>query len=34
MHFAQVWTLSDGKEARMEMYSNPGEALRAVGLAE
>ena len=34
MCFAQVWTLRDGKEARMEMYSDPSEALKAVGLAE
>ncbi len=34
MSLAQVWTLSDGKEARMDMYSDPDEALKAVGLAE
>jgi ketosteroid isomerase-like protein len=34
MSFAQVWTLRDGKEARMEMYSDPAEALEAVGLSE
>jgi ketosteroid isomerase-like protein len=34
MYFAQVWTLRDGKETRMEMYSDPQEALKAVGLAE
>jgi ketosteroid isomerase-like protein len=33
MSFAQVWTLRDGKQTRMEMYSDPNEALRAVGLA-
>jgi hypothetical protein len=27
-----VWTLRDGKQARMEMYSDPGKALNAVGL--
>lgn len=32
MYFAQVWTVRAGKEARMEMYSDPGEALKAVGL--
>ena len=32
MSFAMVWTLRDGKQARMEMYSDPGEALKAVGL--
>jgi ketosteroid isomerase-like protein len=32
MSFAMVWTLRDGKHARMEMYSDPGEALKAVGL--
>jgi len=30
--FAQVWTLRDGKQIRMEMYSNPEEALEAAGL--
>ena len=34
MSFAQVWTLRDGKEARMEMYSDRGEALEAAGLRE
>ena len=34
MTFAQVFTLRDGKEARMDMYSDPNEALKAVGLAE
>jgi ketosteroid isomerase-like protein len=33
MSFAQVWTLRDGKEKRMEMYSDPNEALQALGLA-
>lgn len=32
MYFAQVWTLHDGKQTRMEMYSDPNEALEAVGL--
>ena len=34
MRFAQVFTLRDGKQSRMEMYSDPDEALKAVGLAE
>ena len=34
MSLAQVWTLRDGKEARMDMYSDPAEALQAVGLRE
>jgi ketosteroid isomerase-like protein len=34
MTFAQVFTLRDGKQTRMEMYSDPNEALEAVGLAE
>ncbi len=34
MSFAQVWTLRDGKQARMDMYSDPGEALKAAGLSE
>ncbi len=33
MSFAQVWTLRDGMQSRMEMYSDPTEGLRAVGLA-
>jgi uncharacterized protein len=32
MHFAQVWTLRDGKIARMEMYADPAEAFEAAGL--
>jgi len=34
MSFAQVFTLRDGKETRMEMYSDPATALKAVGLEE
>ena len=34
MSFAQVWTLHDGKQARMEMYSDRDEALEAAGLSE
>ena len=34
MLFAQVWTIRDGKEARMDMYSDQAEALEANGLAE
>lgn len=33
MVFAQVFTLRDGKQARMDMYSDVGAALEAVGLA-
>ena len=32
MHFAQLWTLRDGKQVRMEMYASPAEAQRATGL--
>ena len=32
MVFAQVWTMRDGKQARMEMYADPAEALEATGL--
>jgi ketosteroid isomerase-like protein len=32
MQFAQVWTVRDGKQTRMVMYSDPAEALSAVGL--
>jgi ketosteroid isomerase-like protein len=34
MRFGQVFTLRDGKQVRMEMYADPDEALKAVGLAE
>jgi ketosteroid isomerase-like protein len=34
MLFAQVWTFRGGKEARMQMYADPAEALRATGLRE
>lgn len=34
MSFAQVWTLEDGAHTRMEMYSDPTEALKAAGLQE
>ncbi|MHB8233750.1 MAG: nuclear transport factor 2 family protein, partial [Solirubrobacteraceae bacterium] len=34
MSFAMVWTLRDRKQTRMEMYSDPAEALKAVGLVE
>ncbi len=34
MSFAQVWTIRDGKQARMDMYSDSGEALEAAGLSE
>jgi ketosteroid isomerase-like protein len=32
MTFAQVWTFRDGLRARMEMYSDVAEAMRAAGL--
>ena len=34
MAFGQVWTIRDGKSARMEMYADPAEALEAAGLSE
>ena len=34
MAFGQVWTMRDGKQARMEMYADPAEALEAAGLTE
>ena len=34
MSFAQVFTIRDGKQARMDMYSDREEALEAVGLSE
>jgi uncharacterized protein len=32
MTMAHVWTFREGKEARMDMYSDPRQALQAVGL--
>jgi ketosteroid isomerase-like protein len=34
MSFAQVFTIRDGKQSRMEMYSHRDEALGATGLSE
>jgi len=34
MQMAMLWTFRDGKEARMDMYSDLSEALKAVGLEE
>ena len=34
MAFAQVWTIRDGKQVRMEMYASPEETFEAAGLAE
>jgi ketosteroid isomerase-like protein len=31
---AHLWTFRDGKEARVDVYSDPSEALKAVGLSE
>ena len=32
MLYAQVFTIRDGKQIRLEMYADPDEALKAVGL--
>jgi len=32
MDFAQLWTVRDGKQVRMEMYADPAEAREAAGL--
>ena len=32
MVLGQVYTIRDGKQTRMEMYSDPGEAMSALGL--
>ena len=32
MLFSMVWTVHDGMETRMEIYTDPAEALKAVGL--
>ena len=34
MPLAQLWSFRGGKESRMDMYSDPHEALKAVGLEE
>jgi ketosteroid isomerase-like protein len=34
MVFAQTWTIRDGRLTRMDMYSDPSEALKAVGLED
>jgi ketosteroid isomerase-like protein len=34
MTFAQVFTLRDGKQVRMQMYPEPSEALEAAGLRD
>lgn len=34
MEFAQVWSLQQGLQIRMEMYADTDEALKAVGLQE
>ena len=34
MVFAQTWTIRDGRLTRMDMYSDPSDALRAAGLTE
>ena len=34
MLFAQVWTIHDGRATRADMYSDPADALKAVGLEE
>lgn len=33
MSLAQVWTIRDGKQTRMDMYSDRAEALKDVGLS-
>jgi ketosteroid isomerase-like protein len=32
MVFAQIWTIRGGRLTRMDMYSDPSEALEAMGL--
>ena len=34
MTFAQVVTVRDGQQVRMQMYADPSEAFDAVGLSE
>jgi ketosteroid isomerase-like protein len=33
MSFGMLWTLRDGKQTRMEMYADPADAMRAMGLS-
>ena len=34
MLFAQTWTIEDGRATRMDMYSDPSDARKAVGLED
>ena len=34
MVLGQIYTIRDGRQTRMEMYSDPAEALEALGLEE
>ena len=34
MAFAQTWTIRDGRLTRMDMYSDPSDALKAAGLTD
>jgi ketosteroid isomerase-like protein len=34
MVFAQTWTIREGRLTRMDMYSDPSEAIKAAGLEE
>jgi ketosteroid isomerase-like protein len=34
IRYSLIWTLRDGRVTRVEMYSDPDEALKAVGLEE
>jgi ketosteroid isomerase-like protein len=34
MRFAQVWTVRNGKQVRVELYADPDEALAAAGVTE
>jgi hypothetical protein len=34
MVFAQTWTIRDGRLTRMDMHSDPSDALKAAGLTE
>jgi ketosteroid isomerase-like protein len=32
MHFAEIWSVRDGKQSRMEMYNDQDEGLAAAGI--
>jgi hypothetical protein len=33
MHFAQIWSVRDGRQSRMDMYNDQNDGLAAGGVA-